>query len=81
MKRMNEGKNYNNQILLGKKIRFLRKKRRWTVEVLSLETGINRNYICDIENGRRNPTLQILEKFAKAFNISLKELFDFELLN
>ena len=60
---------------LGMRIRFLRQKRRWSQEDLALNANINKNYICDLENGRRNPSLEILERIAVAFNISLEELF------
>ena len=60
---------------LGMRIRFLRQKRRWSQEDLALNANINKNYICDLENWRRNPSLEILERIAIAFNITLEELF------
>ena len=60
---------------LGMRIKFLRKERNWSQEDLALEANINKNYICDLENGRRNPSLDVLERIAIAFNISLTELF------
>ena len=60
---------------LGMRIRFLRQQRRWSQEDLALNANINKNYISDLENGRRNPSLEILERIALAFNISLAELF------
>ena len=60
---------------LGMRIKFLRKSKGWSQEDLALEANVNKNYICDLENGRRNPSLDILERIAKALNISLSELF------
>lgn len=60
---------------LGMRIKFLRKNKKWSQEDLALESNINKNYICDLENGRRNPSLDILERLCVAFNISLAELF------
>lgn len=60
---------------LGMRIRFLRKEIGWSQEDLALESGVNKNYICDLENGRRNPSLEILEKIANALKITLSELF------
>ena len=60
---------------LGMRIRFLRQQRRWSQEDLAFNANINKNYISDLENGRRNPSLDILERIAVAFNISLAELF------
>jgi len=63
------------QTQLGMRIRFLRKRLGWSQEDLALESNVNKNYICDLENGRRNPSLDILERIAKALNITLSELF------
>lgn len=60
---------------LGMRIKFLRNQRKWSQEDLALESGINKNYICDLENGRRNPSLKVLEKICLAFGITLVELF------
>ena len=60
---------------LGMRIRFLRQQRHWSQEDLALNANINKNYISDLENGRRNPSLEILERIAIALNISLEELF------
>lgn len=60
---------------LGMRIKFLRNKHKWSQEDLALESGINKNYVCDLENGRRNPSLKVLEKICAAFNITLEELF------
>lgn len=60
---------------LGMRVKYLRRKLRWSQEDLALNANINKNYICDLENGRRNPSLEILERLAVAFNITLEELF------
>lgn len=60
---------------LGMRIRYLRSLRKWSQEDLALEADVNRNYICDLENGRRNPSLEILERISDAFGITLSELF------
>lgn len=67
--------NYNVYVEIGSRIRFLRKSKNMTIENLSLIAGINRNYLGDLERGKRNPTLSILAKIAKALDISLEELF------
>ena len=63
------------QTQLGMRIRFLRKRLGWSQEDLALEANVNKNYICDLENGRRNPSLDVLERIAKALKITLSELF------
>lgn len=62
-------------IQLGMRIRYLRSLRKWSQEDLALEANVNKNYICDLENGRRNPSLDILERISDAFGITLSELF------
>lgn len=60
---------------LGKRIVYLRKQKKMSSLDLACEAGINKNYLNDLENGRRNPTLKILKKIAMALEIDLAELF------
>ena len=60
---------------LGMRIIYLRKQKGWSQLDLSVESGINRNYISDLENGRRNPTVDVLEKICDALGITLEFLF------
>ena len=62
-------------IQLGMRIRYLRKQKKMSQLDLSLESGVNRNYISDLEKGRRNPTVLVLDKIANALNIDLSNLF------
>ena len=64
----------NVQTQLGMRIRYLRKERKMSQLDLSLESGINKNYLSDLEKGRRNPSLVILNKIALALNIDLATL-------
>lgn len=65
--------NVNKQ--LGMRIRYLREQKKMTLEDLSFEADINKNYLSDLERGNRNPTVKILEKIAMALEITLEELF------
>ena len=65
----------NIQTQLGMRIRYLRKERKMSQLDLSLESGVNKNYISDLEKGRRNPTIVILNRIAVALNIDLATLF------
>lgn len=60
---------------LGMRIKYLRSLRKWSQEDLALEANVNKNYLSDLERGERNPTIKVLEKIARAFGISLSELF------
>lgn len=61
---------------LGARIRYLRQQKNMTIEELALEAEINRNYLCDLERGTRNPTVVVLNKIATALGIALSELFE-----
>lgn len=64
-------------IKFGQRIRKLRKVRNLSQEQLAELTGFHRNYIGMIERGERNPALINIEIFAKTFEVSLAELFEF----
>ena len=58
----------------GNHVRDLRKLKGLSQEQLSFASELHRNYICDVERGKRNPTLKILCKISKALGISLETL-------
>ncbi len=62
--------------ILGKRVRFLRKQKGLSILDLATEANINRNYLCDLEKGRRNPTVLILNQICGALNIPLSYLFE-----
>lgn len=64
-------------VKFGLRIRSLRKARKLTQKELSEITGFHHNYIGMIERGDRNPSLENIEVFANAFEMSLSELFTF----
>lgn len=59
-------------------IRRIRKDRNITQEALAHEAGLNRAYIGYIERGERKPSVETLEKIAKALKVRVFELFIFE---
>ena len=70
-------KNEQNDFLLslGKKLQEIRKSRSLSQEKVSLYAEINKNYLCDLEKGRRKPTIKVLYKLAKFYGVDLKDLF------
>ena len=59
---------------LGMRIRYLRKEKKMSQLDLALEAEVNKNYISDLERGKRNPSLMILNKIAIALKIDMSEL-------
>lgn len=60
---------------LGMRIKFLRKEKKMSQLDLSLECGVNKNYISDLEKGRRNPSIEVLERIAIGLGVDLSTLF------
>jgi len=61
---------------VGNRIRELRKGLKLSQETLALKAEVDRTYVTDVENGRRNVSLEILERLIKALNVSIAEFFN-----
>lgn len=62
-------------VQLGMRIKFLRREKKMSQLDLSLECGVNKNYISDLEKGRRNPSVEVLERIANGLGVDLSTLF------
>ena len=60
---------------VGKAIVQLRKARGISQETFAFEAGIDRRYMSDIENGKRNISLDILERVCQQLGIKISEFF------
>jgi len=58
---------------IGIVIKKMRAEKGISQERLALDTGIGRRYMSDVENGRRNVSLEIVEKIADYFGIKASE--------
>lgn len=63
----------------AERLKQLREERGYSQEKLALLCNINRTYIGRIENLKRNPSLEILYKISSGLEISLSELFNFDM--
>lgn len=54
----------------SKIIRSLRQKRNMTLEDLARQTGLSVSYLSEVERGKKQPSLETLEKISQALNIS-----------
>ena len=60
---------------LGKKIKKIRKITGLTQEDLADNLNISRTHMGHIEQGRKSPSMQLLEKIARKLKVDIKELF------
>lgn len=60
--------------LVRRNIVRLRQKMGWTQEKLAFESEISKAGLCDIESGKKSPTIKTLEKIASALNVPLAKL-------
>ena len=61
---------------LGERIKELRKKTGLSQEKFALKIDMDRTYFATVELGKRNISLQNIEKIAKGLNITISGLFD-----
>ena len=59
---------------LGKRIRSIRQRKKWTLEMLAERTGMHVTYLSSIEHGHRNPTLNVLASLARGLAVTLSDL-------
>ena len=61
----------------GKKVNSLREQKGYSIEFLANIANIDRTYISEIEKGKRNVSLMIIEKLSKALDVTIQELFNY----
>ncbi len=59
---------------IGNNIRTIRKQQHLSQIDLAVMVGIDRAYLSEIENGRTNPTINLLYAIADALELSLEQL-------
>ncbi|MFQ6861552.1 MAG: helix-turn-helix domain-containing protein [Beduini sp.] len=63
------------EILFGRRLRELRNMRNWSQEELAFRCSVSKNYISDVERGKRNVSLKAIEKIARGLEVEIYELF------
>lgn len=71
-------KNMNIKEKFGLKVRSLRESKGFSIEHLGNISNVDRNYISDIEKGKRNISIEIMEKILKALDIDFTTFFNDE---
>ena len=63
------------KLKLGKKIQKLRRITDISQEEFAHNLGISRTHMGHIEQGRKSPSMQLLEKIARKLRTDIKDLF------
>ena len=60
---------------IGDRLRTLREEKKFTQDEVEKRTGVLRTYLSRVENGHAVPSVQTLEKFARALEVPMYQLF------
>lgn len=60
----------------GNKVKSLREQKGISIEHLANISDVDRNYISDIEKGKRNVSIEIIEKIISAFDTDFATFFN-----
>lgn len=63
------------RVAYGKAVRAIRQDKKISQEELADLCGLHRTYISDIELGKRNVSLENIDKIAQALQVKKSELF------
>ena len=63
---------------VGNRIKYLRKQMGLSQEKFALKAEIDRTYLAGIESGKRNATIQSIEKIVNALEVTMKDFWDFD---
>ncbi len=59
---------------LGENLKRIRTKKKLSQGAIARILEVDKGYISNIENGKKNPTLATIERLANAINVSVDEL-------
>jgi transcriptional regulator with XRE-family HTH domain len=62
-------------MIIGDRLRSLREEKKFSQGVIEERTGLHRCYISRVENGHTVPAVETLEKFARALEVPMYQLF------
>ena len=60
---------------LGARIKSLRQDRGFSQEELASRASLHATYLSDLERGQQTPTLDLLNRLARALGVTLAEFF------
>ena len=62
---------------LGKSIKKLRRSQKLTQEELANKVRVTPKYIQFIESGSRKPSLRLLQRLSRVFEVKVKDIFPY----
>ena len=62
-------------MIIGDRLRALREGKRFSQDDIEKRSGLLRPYISRVENGHTIPAMETMEKFARALEVPLYQLF------
>lgn len=60
----------------GGNLKRLRTKKGLSQGEIARRLGVDKGFVCNVENGKTNPTLVTITKLAKAIDVSASELLE-----
>ena len=61
----------------GENIKYIRLQKKMSQGDIARALNVHRSYISGIERGVRNPSLKNIDRFARALDVDISELFKF----
>lgn len=61
---------------VGQRVKQLRLELKLSQEGLANKAEVDRTYMTDVENGRRNISVEVLERIIRALEVSYAEFFN-----
>lgn len=65
-------------VVFGRNVRERRVSKGITLEALAHDVGLSYSYLGELERGRRNPTLKVIEQIARALEVDALVLLQAE---
>lgn len=63
------------RVAYGKAIRSIRQSKKISQEELAERCGLHRTYVSDVELGKRNVSLENIDKIARALQVKKSDIF------
>lgn len=55
---------------LGERIKFMREVQELSLSQLATKSGLTKSYVCSIEQNKRNPSIDVIERIAKSLSVA-----------